>query len=123
MFVCASFFEWQTVGKEKQPFANGLHHSKVLGFAGLYNTWHDESGNEIQNCAILTTEPNSFMAPIHDRMPVILDVSGVRTWLDPEVTVKEILQALLVPFPASKMTTYPVSKMVGIVRNETPEVH
>ncbi len=123
MVVCASsFFEWKTTDKEKQPYCIGLKDRNVLGFAGLYDLWNTPDGEILQSCTIITVECNAFMKNVHDRMPAILDREGVETWLDPAITDKNVLQSLLAPYADSKMMMYPVSSIVGNVRNETPEV-
>lgn len=123
VILCASsFYEWKTEGSEKQPFAIGLKDRRVFGFAGLYDTWRNPDGDLIQSATILTTEPNSLMEPIHNRMPVILDAEGVSVWLDPDLTNKDQLQQLLIPFPEEDMKLYPVSKKVGSVKNESPDL-
>ncbi|MEX2462137.1 MAG: SOS response-associated peptidase family protein [Paenibacillaceae bacterium] len=64
------------------------------------------------------TEPNELMTEIHDRMPVILRVEDEKNWLDKEQKIAD-LQALLRPFPAEGMFAYPVSKLVGNVKNDS----
>lgn len=76
----------------------------------------------VQSCTIITTKPNDLLKPVHDRMPVILDKDGVQAWLDPEVTEKDHLQSLLMPFDSEKMKCYPVSKLVGNVKNKMPDL-
>ncbi|WP_408976310.1 SOS response-associated peptidase [Paenibacillus jiagnxiensis] len=112
------FYEWKKAGDDKQPFRFQLESKKVFGFAGLFDTWeHPENGEMIRSCTIITTEPNQLVQDVHDRMPVILNSEGVNMWLDPKVTDKHVLQDLLVPYPAEQMILYPVSKMVGNVKN------
>jgi putative SOS response-associated peptidase YedK len=106
----SGFFEWLTEGKNKQPFYFYPTQTKLFGFAGLWETW-----NEIQSCTIITTDPNEVMAPVHDRMPVILGVNDYDTWLDPNVTD---IQHLLVPCPTSEVACYAVDKFVGNVKNQ-----
>lgn len=74
----------------------------------------------VETFALLTTTPNAVAAPIHDRMPVILDDQGARTWLDGEAT-PETLLALLRPAPDDALTAYRVSASVGSPRNAGPE--
>ncbi len=58
------------------------------------------------------------MAPIHDRMPVILPSEAYDVWLDPEFKGKESLLALLKPYPQDVMIAIPVSTLVNSPRNE-----
>jgi putative SOS response-associated peptidase YedK len=61
------FFEWQKVGKAKQPYYFQLADGKPFAFAGLWEKW-----KEIESCTILTTAANELVAPLHDRMPMPL---------------------------------------------------
>ncbi len=72
------FNEWQKTGpKEKQPFAVVMKDRSAFGLAGLWDRWRrdKESGEELLSFTIITTTPNDICAPIHNRMPVILDPS------------------------------------------------
>lgn len=80
--------------------------------AGLWEHWQAPDGSELDTCTILTTEPNELMAPIHDRMPVILLSEAAKKWIDPGSKPDE-LQALLAPLPAEQMQAVQVSRMVN----------
>lgn len=113
-----SFYEWKKIGTDKQPMRILLKDEGVFSMAGLYDTWTSPDGQKISTCTIITTEPNGLMADIHDRMPVILRKADEQYWLDKEQK-QEALQALLLPFPAEDMVAYPVSKLVGNVKNDS----
>jgi putative SOS response-associated peptidase YedK len=90
----------------------------VFGFAGLWERWKDRaSGQAIQSCTIITTTPNEVGAPIHDRMPVILEPKDYAQWLGEEPTEPPHLMMMLKPYPAAAMDAYPVSSRVGSVKN------
>ena len=55
----------------------------MFAFAGLWDRWTDPQGKEIASCTIITTTPNSHLADIHDRMPVILPSAAYASWLTP----------------------------------------
>lgn len=112
------FYEWQKIGKEKQPYRFALNSRKVFGFAGLYDHWTSPDGEVIQSCTIITTIPNRVTDKVHDRMPVILDDNAMEIWLDPKIRDKDVLQSLLIPYDPEDMYMYPVSKEVGNVRNQ-----
>ena len=77
------FYEWQRVGERKQPFYISGADGRPLAFAGIWSRWVDRStGLELVSCAVVTTTPNELMAPIHDRMPVVLPESAWDRWLD-----------------------------------------
>ncbi len=113
------FYEWQKVGSGKQPHLIGLETGGLFGFAGLWEHWERE-GSVIESCTILTTEPNDLMAPIHNRMPVILHPEDYDEWLDRHTQKADPLLHLLRPFPAGLMAHAPVSSYVGNPRNEGP---
>ncbi|TCP55804.1 putative SOS response-associated peptidase YedK [Tumebacillus sp. BK434] len=114
------FYEWQATGDGKQPMRILLKHQDLFAFAGLYETWTSPEGSKVHTCTLLTTKPNSLVASIHDRMPVILRREDEAIWLDRGKQDAELLHSLLVPYPEDEMYAYPVDKMVGNVRNEVP---
>jgi putative SOS response-associated peptidase YedK len=113
------FFEWQKLdAKRRQPYAIVLKDRGVFGFAGLWERWQDKaSGAAVESCAIITTEPNAVCAPLHDRMPAILDPADYRAWLGEVEASPDDLRALLRPYPADRMAAYPVGAAVGNVKN------
>jgi putative SOS response-associated peptidase YedK len=113
------FFEW-TVGSDgkKQPIHFHLADEALFAFAGLWTSRTDhETGEILDSCTIITTRPNSLVAPVHDRMPVILPRDAESVWLDPQVS-KEHALSLLKPFPVELMTALPASTRVNSVRND-----
>jgi putative SOS response-associated peptidase YedK len=82
---------------------------------------NDPFGEPIESCALITTDANDIVRLIHNRIPVILQRDDYEKWLDPEVEDTAKLQELLVPHPAEKMKTYPVSSFVNKVENNSPE--
>ncbi|MNN45154.1 putative SOS response-associated peptidase YedK [compost metagenome] len=99
-----------------------LQDRKIFSMAGLYDIWMDASGNKLSTCTIITTEPNSLMADIHDRMPVILSPEAESQWLDRSNQDTSSLMRLLRPYDAAQMRAYPVSSKVGNVRNDYKEL-
>jgi putative SOS response-associated peptidase YedK len=96
------FFEWRRSGREKQPFHFGMQDDSLFAFAGLWDRWRDPAGAVIESCSILTTTPNSLLADIHDRMPVILRQENYDLWLDPGFKDVKALAEVLVPFDARR---------------------
>ena len=105
------FYEWQRTDEGKVPYWITPDDSNFFALAGIYDEWHGPDGVMI-GTAIITTEPNDIMRPIHDRMPVILQQDDWRFWLDPDVTEPEALQPLLVPYGGA-MTATAVSTYVN----------
>jgi putative SOS response-associated peptidase YedK len=97
------FYEWTGEKGKKQAARFRLASGEPFGFAGLYETWRPPAGDPIRTCTIVTTEPNGLIAPIHDRMPVILPREGESLWLDPAVHDAALLRPLLAPYPAAWM--------------------
>ena len=94
-----------------------------LALAGLYERWVDAEGlREVHSCTIITTTANDMMAPIHNRMPVLLAPKDWDRWLDPHNDDVDSLQPLLVPAPDSLLEAYPVSTEVNNVRNNHPDL-
>lgn len=116
------FFEWKHIGKEKIPYFISLKDEKLFAFAGLYDQWHDAEGKALTTFTIITTEPNTLMESIHDRMPVVFTKKDEDTWLNPDETDTDKLLKLLDPYPAEKMEAYPISPLVNNLDNDTPEI-
>ncbi len=115
------FFEWQKSDRGKVPLFIHLRDRRPFAFAGLWETWFSPEGDEVRTCTILTTMPNSFMEPIHNRMPVILPADRYDSWLLPDEQPADRLMPLLQPYDAAEMAAYPVSAFVNNPRNDTPE--
>jgi putative SOS response-associated peptidase YedK len=120
LVVADGFYEW-TVGPggKKQPIHFRLEDGSAFGFAGLWTFKTDEEGELVESCTIITTSPNELVAPVHDRMPVILPVELEQEWLDPEIS-KEHALSLLQPYPAEAMIALKASPLVNSVRNDDP---
>ena len=117
MVPADAFYEWQRKdAKEKKPFAIALKSGEPCALAGLWERWQPKEGEALETFTILTTDPNSLMEPIHDRMPVILEPRDYDRWLEPGDPARPPVD-LLRPFPAEKMSAWPVSDRVGNVRN------
>ena len=69
--------------------------------------------NKTCTCTIITTEANEMVKPIHDRMPVILPRGKEDIWINPALEDKEILLAVLKPYPVVEMEAYEVSTSVN----------
>lgn len=114
----SSFFEWKKEGAAKQPFAIGMGNGGPLAFAGLWEEWRPKGGEPVLSCTIVTTAPNTLLAPIHDRMPVILDAADWGAWLGEEKASDAALRGMLKPFDPRRMRLWKVGKDVGSVKNQ-----
>ncbi len=113
------FYEWKRLDdKTKQPTYIHRADGDPLAFAGLWERWSDaEDHREFHTFTIITTTANETMAPIHDRMPVLLAPKDWDAWLDPSNHGVDALQSLLLPAPEGLLVTRPVSDKVNNVRN------
>jgi putative SOS response-associated peptidase YedK len=120
------FYEWRKPtpgdarggGKAKQPVAIRRRDGDLLAMAGLWERWQSPDGGEIESCAILTTEANAMMQPLHDRMPVVLAARDEARWLDASMQDPAHVLDLLRPCPDDWLEAYPVSTYVNSPRNE-----
>ncbi len=119
LIPASGFYEWKRLDEDKQPYFIGLREGAPLAFAGLWERW-EKAAAPVETFTIITGEPNSLVADIHDRMPVILDPDDYEAWLTAADTA--IPQALLQAFPSQLMTAYPVSKRVNNVKNDDAAV-
>jgi len=114
------FYEWRQT-KPKAPFYFRMKNKAVFAFAGLWDAWRDPSGEEMRTCCLITTTPNSVVAKVHHRMPVILEETNYRLWLSEEEQSVEQLLKLLQPYPAEKMEGYEISTYVNKPENSGPQ--
>lgn len=92
-----------------------------MAFAGFWERWHSRDGRDkLDPCTIIVTDANELLAPIHDRMPVILDPGDFDRWLDPGAASDG--RTLLRPFPADHLEAYPVSTLINSPRNDDPRL-
>lgn len=111
LIAADGFYEWEKLGKEKQPHFFQMKDGAPFFFAGIWDEW-GVAGASVKTCAIITTTPNRLLATIHDRMPVIVPDDAVDGWLRSRAKVSE-LRELLMPFPDSEMDGFPVSPEVN----------
>ncbi len=121
LVLADGFFEWRRQGPgPKQPYLIRLAGGEPFAFAGLWDRWVPHDGAPIESFTILTTRANELLAPIHDRMPVILARRHHRRWLDPAERSPQRLESLLGPYPAAAMIAFPVSPIVNKPQNDHP---
>jgi putative SOS response-associated peptidase YedK len=113
------FYEWRcdAKGRSKQAYHFQRQEGAPYVMAGI--CW-DAEGDQPDRFIVLTTAPNELLAPIYDRMPVMLHEDAVEQWLDPKVSAERAM-GLCVPFPAADMTGHPVSTIVNNAKNDVPD--
>ncbi|MCA1557825.1 MAG: SOS response-associated peptidase [Acidobacteria bacterium] len=116
------FYEWQRRDGYSQPYYFKMADERPFALAGLWDRWGGPDGELVESCAILTTEANEVLRPVHDRMPVILSADSYDLWLDSDLRKLDIVKELLRPYPAAEMTAYPVSRLVNSPQRQGAEL-
>jgi putative SOS response-associated peptidase YedK len=111
----SGFYEWKKNGQRKVPYYFRPRESRYCAFAGLYDLWRDPQGLDHATYTIITTGANELVAPVHDRMPVILKKEDEERWLSGSLLAAADLHAILAPCPAGLMEAYPVEGRVNNV--------
>lgn len=117
----SGFYEWKPVGRARQPWLFRRRDEEPFGLAGLWESWRAPDGTFLESCAVITSEPNELMRPIHHRMPVMLRADQFDAWLDPRATSAEQLAPLLRPANAAEMSAVALQPRVNQVQNEGPD--
>jgi len=113
------WFEWKQSTKPKTPYYFHREDGLPMAFAGLWEEWTaPDTGEVLRTCTLITTGPNALMAPIHDRMPVILSPEARERWLDPEPLEASVLQPLLVPNEHEPLEAWEVARVVNSPTND-----
>ena len=110
------FLEWKTERGKKFPYFIFLNQKDIFSFAGIWTKWYKET-SPIHTFSILTTQANTVLAPIHERMPVIIKSSDYKLWLAPD-TDSSTLRSLLLPFSAKEMHAHQVSTEINSYKND-----
>ena len=127
-----AFYEWRRAvpavaherarGARPQPFAIRRVDRQPMAFAGLWAVWREPlTAGRLFTCSIVTTTANELLAPLHSRMPVVLEEGDWDAWLD-EASEPGMLRGLLRPAPESGIEVYPVGQAVNSVRNNGPSL-
>ena len=90
--------------------------------AGLWDEWRSPAGETIKSFAIITTTANALLAPLHDRMPVVIPPDGWDDWLGENSMTGSVVKALLRPYPDQTMAFWAVDRRVGNVKNDSPDL-
>ena len=118
----SGFYEWLRDGTSKTPYYIRLRDGSPMVYAGIWESWKSPEGETVESCSMLTTEANSLIATIHERMPVILHPSEYPFWLDREMIDPQKLVRLYQPYPADLIEMHQVSPLVNNARNQGPDL-
>ena len=121
LVLADGFYEWRKEGKKRVPLYFTQKSGEPMSFAGLWESWKSPDGEWVRSCTILTTAANSFMEPVHNRMPVILSSETEPLWLDPMTDTPSNLEPLLGPAPTELLVVREVSPVVNSARSESPD--
>ncbi|MGH6663417.1 MAG: SOS response-associated peptidase [Pseudolabrys sp.] len=116
------FYEWQKAGERKRPFFVHARSGAPLAFAGLWETWTGPNGEELETAAIVTTRANATLAPIHERMPVIVPPAAFDLWLNCNEVDAKTAEALIAPAPDDLLEAYEISTAVNRTANDNPKL-
>jgi putative SOS response-associated peptidase YedK len=125
-----AFYEWRRRTKSdgrpagKLPYAIMRRDGGPMAFGGIWELWKPKDqpdAEPLRTCAIVTTTANSLMAPIHDRMPLVLGSEAWTAWLEPATDMTTV-QGLMVPAPSEWFCAYPVGTRVNKVTNDGPDL-
>lgn len=121
LLPASGFYEWQVTASGKQPWyvspRNVDGDEPLFAFAGLFEAWRAPGAaadaDWLLTCCIVTTNANALMAPIHDRMPVIIAREHWAAWLDRQLQDPAALAPLMAPIAPARMQAWPVSRAVN----------
>ena len=121
LVLADSFYEWKKTGKQKLPYRILLKSGEPFAFAGIWEENTDEDGQPLKTFAIITTEANSLVGQVHNRMPVMLKPEAEKIWTDHDSSM-ENLYSLLHPYPANLMQMYEISTRINRASEDSPEL-
>lgn len=117
VIIADGFYEWKKEESGRMPVRFKLKEEKPFVFAGLW----DRNG-EVTTSTILTTEANSLVEDVHERMPVMLTNSeDIEKWLNTDEYSFDQAASVLKPLPREVMEGYRVSTYVNSPKHDTLE--
>lgn len=117
LIPASGYYEWEDTPQGKQPHYFTRRDGKPVTIAGIWDRWRNvETGELVNSCAMIITEPNAFTAEVHDRMPVILEENDFEPWLSGRGGVE-----MLKPAMNDVVQRWPVSKRVNSSRADAED--
>ncbi len=116
-----SFYEWKRIGREAHPYRIHAVDGTLLLMAGIWDEWINHDGQAIRTFSILTTESNSDLKKLHDRMPVMLSTLNYKDYLS-DIPLADVL-TYLKPAPTHTLKMHPVTSRVNSVDFDDPRAH
>lgn len=116
------FYEWRRRGPESVPFAFRARSGETFAIAGLWDEWQPRAGPPLRTFALLTTDASTDVAPVHDRMPVILERGVEELWLEAGLEDVARLGEILRPLPEGALESFAVSSRLNSSQVDDPSV-
>lgn len=116
------YFEWTKRAGKKAPMYIKRRDREIFAFAGLWENWKKPDGSWLGAFAILTTEANDFIRPIHHRMTVMIEPEDYDTWLSEDELTPEQWLPLMAGCESERLTAFEVSTQVNRPINDNPTV-
>jgi putative SOS response-associated peptidase YedK len=114
LMPASGYYEWHDAPGGKQPYYFTRRDGQVMTIAALWDEWTNKASKEThRSCCMVITEPNKFVAEVHDRMPVILEEKNFEQWVEGDA--KDAAK-LMIPVSEELLQKWPVSKRVNSSR-------
>jgi putative SOS response-associated peptidase YedK len=120
LFPADGFYEWKADAGRKRPYFIRASRGGPIAFAGLWETWTGPNGEEMDTACIVTTSANRTLAPLHDRMPVVIAPEAFDLWLDCANVDAATAAALIAPAPEGLLEAHEISTAVNRAANDSP---
>jgi len=120
LVLADGFYEWKKEGKVKCPYYIRTASGRSFAMAGIWDSWDSPAGTRLFTCSILTTEANSRLSSIHNRMPVILSREDEQKWLGTGSDELGFLESLMRPYEEEELDIYMVSDRVNSTKHDDP---
>ncbi len=118
LVIVDGFYEWQRREKLRQPFAIRRADRRAFALAGIWSAYVTSEGEVVDCCAIITGPATGVVAPLHDRMPLIVPPAARTAWLAADTRASDLFH--LMRADATELETYPVSALVNSPLNDVP---
>jgi putative SOS response-associated peptidase YedK len=116
------FYEWTGPKGARRPFLLRPSKGGLIAFAAIWERWRDRESGEIDSVAVITCDANATVAPLHDRMPVVLGPEQYEAWLDCKNTDVNAAQELLKPAPNNLLEAIELHPKINDSRREEPGI-
>ena len=113
LVLADGFYEWSGSRGSRTPYRIELEGRRPFAMAGLWERWNDREGGVLETFAIVTTDANATVAPIHHRMPVVVPAAAYGAWLGEDAAELKTLKAILRPYQEDDMIAYQITSRIN----------